>query len=90
MTCQPLSTVHLINYQKKVHLWNCDDRKNQHFEPALRHDEQKEVNVSASEWIIGMKERMRVAGIEDLEQKRKNKVATERELRRKRRAADSR
>ena len=49
MTCLPLSTVHLINYQKKVHLWNCDGRKNQHFEPALPHDEQKEVNVSASE-----------------------------------------
>jgi hypothetical protein len=90
ITYLPLSTIHLVNYQKKVHLWNCDDRTNQHFEPVLPHDEQKEVNVSASGWIVGMKERMRVAGIEDLEQKRKIDMSMERELRKKRRATDSR
>lgn len=75
----PLSLVPPINYQKKIHLWNCDNRKNKHFEPALLYNEQKEVKLSATEWSISMKERMMSIGIETEQELRRKQRATNRE-----------
>ena len=63
MAYLPLNIVHIVKDKKKIHLWNCDTVKSKHFEPAILHMEQQEVNLSASRWITDMKQRMLTTGI---------------------------